>query len=318
LSAASALRLTARAKINLYLHVVGRRADGYHLLDSLVCFTELGDELAFNPAPALSLAVDGPFAPALAGSNLVGDKLGGDNLVLAAARLIDPAGGAAIRLTKQLPVAAGIGGGSADAAAALTGLCRLWGRPLPAPDRALALGADVPVCLAPGPCFVGGVGEALLPAPALPRGFLVLANPRRALPTVEVFRGYGRRAAGRFSEPARWDDAPADIGALARRLAERGNDLSEAAIELVPEVREVIAALAAAPGCLLARMSGSGATCFGLFAGEAAAAKAAAMLQAGAPQWWVRATAIAQGGAVVESAVTDEPGGSVNNEAAAG
>jgi 4-diphosphocytidyl-2-C-methyl-D-erythritol kinase len=286
---ASVLRLTARAKINLYLHVVGRRDDGYHLLDSLVCFTELGDELAFDPAGELSLAVDGPFAPAL----------GRDNLVLAAARLVEPAEGASIRLTKLLPVAAGIGGGSSDAAAALVGLGRLWGRPLPPPAQLLALGADLPVCLAAGPCFVGGIGEQLAPAPALPRGFLVLVNPRRALPTIEVFRGYGRRSAGGFSQPARFDDAPADAEVLARRLAERGNDLAEAAIELVPEVREVIAALAAAPGCLLARMSGSGATCFGLFAADEAAAKAAAVLQANAPHWWVRATAIAPGGAVV-------------------
>jgi 4-diphosphocytidyl-2-C-methyl-D-erythritol kinase len=182
----------------------------------------------------------------------------------------------------------------------VVGLGRLWGRPLPEPARLLALGADVPVCVAPGPCFVGGIGEQLARAPALPRGFLVLANPRRALPTVDVFRGYGRGSAGRFSMPARFGDAPADVGALAARLAERGNDLSAAAIGLVPEVSEVIAALAASPGCLLARMSGSGATCFGLFATEEAAAKAAAVLHANAPHWWVRATAMAQGGAVVD------------------
>jgi 4-diphosphocytidyl-2-C-methyl-D-erythritol kinase len=285
---ASALRLTARAKINLYLHVVGRRPDGYHLLDSLVCFTELGDELTFEPAAELSLALDGPFAPAL----------GRDNLVLGAARLVDPALGAAIRLTKMLPVAAGIGGGSSDAAATLVGLGRLWERPLPPPARVLGLGADLPACLAPGPCFVGGIGEQLVAAPPLPRGFLVLANPRRALPTVEVFRGYGRRSAGCFAKPVRWEEPPADVAALAARLAERGNDLSEAASELVPEVGEVIAAITAARGCLLARMSGSGATCFGLFAVEEEAAKAAAVLQANAPHWWVRATAIAPGGAV--------------------
>jgi 4-diphosphocytidyl-2-C-methyl-D-erythritol kinase len=287
--ATAALRLTARAKINLYLHIVGRRPDGYHLIDSLVCFAELGDQLMLSPAAELSLSLDGPFAPGLPN---------GDNLVLAAARLVDPARGASIRLIKQLPVAAGIGGGSADAAAALVGLGRLWERALPAPDRVLALGADLPVCLSSGPSFVGGIGEQLAPAPALPRVHLVLANPSRPLPTIEVFRRYGRQSGGRFSTPARWDDPPVDAADLAARLAERGNDLTEAAVAIVPEVGDVIAAIAGSPGCLLSRMSGSGATCFGLFAAADEAAGAAAKLEAKAPGWWIRATAVAAGGAV--------------------
>ncbi|MEA2783185.1 MAG: 4-diphosphocytidyl-2-C-methyl-D-erythritol kinase [Rhodospirillaceae bacterium] len=291
MGATAALRLTARAKINLYLHIVGRRSDGYHLIDSLVCFAEFGDELTLSPSPELFLSLDGPFAPALPH---------GDNLVLAAALLVDPVQGASIRLLKQLPVAAGIGGGSADAAAALIGLGRLWQRPLPAPDRVLTLGADLPVCLSSGPSFVGGIGEQLAPAPALPRVHLVLANPRRPLPTIDVFRLYGRRSDGRFSAPARWDDAPADAGELAARLAERGNDLTDAAIAIVPEIGDVIAAIAGSAGCLLSRMSGSGATCFGLFAGADEATKAAAMLQAKAPGWWICATAVAAGGAVAE------------------
>src|ERR1700676_2790982 len=185
MSPAAALRLTARAKINLYLHVTGRRADGYHLMDSLVCFAELGDELTIAPAPHLSLTLDGPFAPALSSS---------DNLVLRAARLIDPTGGASLHLTKQLPVAAGIGGGSADAAATLVGLARLWDRPLPGAEQARGLGADLPVCLASGPSFVSGIGEKLTAAPPLPPTYLLLANPRRPLPTVEVFRRYGRES----------------------------------------------------------------------------------------------------------------------------
>ena len=283
------LRLTARAKINLYLHVVGRRADGYHLMDSLVCFAELGDELTIAPDARLSLALDGPFAPALSSS---------DNLVLRAARLVDPGRGAALRLNKQLPVAAGIGGGSADAAAALVGLSRLWDLPLPRVSEVLALGADLPVCLAGGPSFVGGIGEMLVAAPALPPTYLLLANPRRPLPTLEVFRRYGQDSGGRYSAPARWADVPADAGELAGRLAERGNDLTEAAIALVPEIGDLLTAIEAAPGCLLARMSGSGASCFGLFAASEAAAKAAASLQVVEKNWWVRATAIATGGAV--------------------
>ena len=289
MSARGDLRLTARAKINLYLHVVGRRQDGYHLVDSLVCFAELGDELTIAPAPDLSLSLDGPFAPALSAS---------DNLVLRAARLIDPGRGAKLHLHKQLPVAAGIGGGSADAAAALVGLSRLWDLPMPGGEGVLRLGADLPVCLAAGPSFVGGIGEDLASAPALPPAYLLLANPRRPLPTVEVFRGHGRLSAGRYSLPARWNEAPADAHALAQRLAERGNDLTDAAIALVPEIGDLLSAIGKAPGCLLARMSGSGATCFGLFATAEAAAKAAASLQVASQNWWIRASAIAAGGAV--------------------
>jgi 4-diphosphocytidyl-2-C-methyl-D-erythritol kinase len=283
------LRLTARAKINLYLHVVGRRGDGYHLMDSLVCFAELGDELTIVPDARLSLTLDGPFAPALSSS---------DNLVLRAARLIDSARGAALRLNKQLPVAAGIGGGSADAAAALVGLSRLWDLAIPDAAKVLALGADLPVCLAPGPSFVGGIGEDIAPSPALPATYLVLANPRRPLPTVEVFRRYAKDSGGRFTRPARWDDSPASAAALAQRLAERGNDLTDAAVALVPEIGDLLRAIENAPGCLLARLSGSGASCFGLFAASDVAAKAAASLQVVEKNWWIRATAIASGGAV--------------------
>jgi 4-diphosphocytidyl-2-C-methyl-D-erythritol kinase len=284
---AASLRLAARAQINLYLHVVGRRDDGYHLLDSLVCFAELGDELAIAPAEELSLEIDGPFGPVLAG---------GDNLVLAAARLLDAKKGAALRLTKQLPVAAGIGGGSADAAAALVGLCRLRDCPMPEASRLLSLGADLPVCLSQGPSFVGGIGEEIAPAPALPRAYLLLVNPRRPLPTPQVFRGFS----GPFSKPARWHEPPADAAALAGMLAERSNDLTGPAMAVLPEIADLLDAIHAAPGCLLARMSGSGATCFGLFAEAEEVAKAAAAIQATQPLWWVRATAIAAGGAVGE------------------
>jgi 4-diphosphocytidyl-2-C-methyl-D-erythritol kinase len=287
--ASAALRLSARAKINLYLHVTGRRADGYHLMDSLVCFAELGDELTIAAAPELSLSLEGPFAPALSTS---------DNLVLRAARLLDPVRGAALHLTKHLPVAAGIGGGSADAAAALVGLSRFWGLALPATEQVLGLGADLPVCLAPGPCYVAGIGENLVAAPALPPTYLVLANPRRPLPTVDVFRGYARQSQGRFSAPARWSEPPSDAEDLARRLGRTRNDLTQAAVALVPEIGELLAMLERAPGCLIARMSGSGASCFGLFAAPESAAKAAAALQVVSPNWWIRATAIAAGGAV--------------------
>jgi len=277
----------APAKVNLYLHVVGRRPDGYHLLDSLVVFAGVGDRLAVAPAPGLSLAVDGPFA------GLV--PAGPENLVLRAARaLAERVGarrGAHIRLTKRLPVAAGIGGGSADAAAALAALCALWRVDPDAADLAalgLALGADVPVCLAGRPAFVGGVGEDMAPPPPLPAAWMVLANPGIAVATPAVFKAF-RAGGGAFSAPGRFAAPPGDAGALFALLAERRNDLTAAAQTVAPAIAEVLAALAARPGCALARMSGSGATCFGLFAAENEARAAAAALAAGRPEWWVEA-----------------------------
>jgi len=275
----------ARAKINLYLHVVGRRDDGYHLLDSLVAFADIGDVVIVASAPDLSLTVEGPFASALAGDD--------DNLVLRAARALATAtrtrAGAALRLVKNLPVAAGLGGGSADAAAALRALCALW---TVAPDPAvlgriaLGLGADVPVCVDDRPAFIGGVGEAVAPAPALPAAGLVLVNPGIPLATPAVFKA----RTGPFSRPARFDRAPRDAVDLALMLRERGNDLTAAATALVPQIGEVLAALAQSPACLLARMSGSGATCFGLYPDEAAAARAAAWLRERMPTWWIAPT----------------------------
>ncbi len=288
---AGALRLAAPAKLNLYLHVVGRRPDGYHLLDSLVAFAAVGDELTLAPAPDLALVVDGPF----------GDSLDADNLVLKAARaLAAQAGrrpGAAIRLTKRLPVAAGIGGGSADAAAALRGLNRLWNLGLP--ERAMAqiglgLGADVPVCLAGVPSFFGGIGDEIASAGPLPRAHLVLVNPRAPLATLAVFRARAQGAAdGRYSQPARWTEAVPDALALAGLLAKRSNDLTAAATSLLPAIADVLAALEQVPACLLARLSGSGATCFGLFAERSEAREAAAAIAAAHPDWWVVATMLA-------------------------
>lgn len=270
----------ARAKINLHLHVTGRRADGYHLLDSLVVFADAADAVAVEPGQGISLALGGPEAGALVAEP--------DNLVLRAARLLaEEAGlagaGAALRLEKRLPVASGIGGGSADAAAALRGLNRLWGLGME-PGRlealALRLGADVPVCLRSCPALMQGVGEVLLPAPPLPAFGLVLANPRVSLPTPRIFAA----RSGPFSPPAAlpregWSDA----AALAATLRNLRNDLEPPAIALCPPIATVLAALSALPGVLLARMSGSGATCFAVFADAPSAERAAATLPA---IWW--------------------------------
>ena len=290
LGAPRAVTVPAPAKINLYLHVTGRRADGLHLLDSLVAFAGVGDTVAVAPAPDLRVSVHGPLAGQV--------PAGPENLALRAARglagAFDVRAGAAITLTKRLPAAAGIGGGSADAAATLRALAALWrvgsddGADDGADDRALAalavqLGADVPVCLAGRASFVGGIGEVLMPAPALPPAWLVLANPGATLATGAVFAA----RSGAFSEPARFAHPPRDAGALAQLLGSRHNDLVKPASRLAPVIGEVLAALVAEPGALLARMSGSGATCFGLFDAARPAKAAAARLSAAHPGWWV-------------------------------
>ncbi len=292
----AALVEAAPAKVNLFLHVTGRRGlDGYHLLDSLAVFGPAADTLRAEPAPALALACEGPFGAALEPEP--------DNLVLRAARLLDPARGAALKLEKRLPVASGIGGGSADAAAALRLLDRLWGLRCgegTLRDIAARLGSDVPVCVASRPARMQGVGEALLPAPALPECGLLLANPGAALPTPDVFRA---RAGAPFSPPAELPEAWPDAAAMARDLARLANDLEAPAIALRPVIADVLAALRGTPGCLLARMSGSGATCFGLYATPAAAAAAAALLPAA---WWRAGGGLyAAGGASLHRAAAD-------------
>jgi 4-diphosphocytidyl-2-C-methyl-D-erythritol kinase len=276
----------ARAKVNLCLHVTGRRADGYHLLDSLVVFAGTGDRVTVTAAPALSLCVGGPQGAGL--------SAGEDNLCLRAARSFPAGQGAQIRLEKHLPVASGIGGGSADAAAVLQALSRLWRQPLPGAAAVLALGADVPVCLAGRPARMRGVGESISPLGPLPQGWLVLANPGLAVSTPEVFRALTCRENAPLPEEL---PAFADTVALAAFLRGQRNDLEAPARALVPVIGQVTAALAAQPGCLLARMSGSGATCYGLFAEEQAALRAAGMLRRAQPGWWVEAAEMVQPGA---------------------
>lgn len=274
----------APAKVNLYLHVVGKRADGFHLLDSLIAFAGIGDTVAARPADDLSLTIDGPFAPGL--------TTGEDNLVLRAARalheLTGTKAGAVLHLTKRLPPASGIGGGSADAAATLKVLLQLW-NVAPAEDElmalALRLGADVPMCLAGRTAFASGVGEVLDPTPTLPACWLVLANPGIPVATPAVFKV----RTGPFSNPAPFAEKPRDAAHLAALLRERGNDLAAPAIAIAPAIGEVLHALETTPGCLLARMSGSGATCFGLYALEAEAEAAADRLRIGHEGWWTAA-----------------------------
>lgn len=279
------LRAPAPAKLNLYLHVTGRRDDGYHLLDSLIAFADIHDTLEAAPAESLSLELAGPF-----GENLQGEE---DNLVLRAARALAAAAGrpadASLRLIKRLPVAAGIGGGSADAAAVLRLLSRLWDLSLPVAEMqcmALTLGADVPVCLAGRAAYAGGIGERLDPAPPLPRAHLILANPLIPLSTPQVFKA----RKGDFGRTGRFAEMPADAAALADLLGSRANDLTAPAIACLPAIATGLEAIARTEGCLLARMSGSGATCFGLYEDGAAARQAVSTLREELAGWWVVAT----------------------------
>ena len=279
------IRVEAPAKLNLYLHVTGRRADGYHELDSLVTFAGLADRLEIAPAAALDLTVTGSFASALGeGGNLAASAAS------ALAKRLGRPPAVRIALEKRIPVAAGLGGGSADAAAVLRGLARLWrlgaGHTASLGQVALGLGADVPVCLDSRAAYVAGIGEALSVPPRLPACGVVLVNPGVPVPTGQVFAA--RR--GPFSAAERFRESPADAAALAALLSTRGNDLERPARAQVPEIGRVLSRLAATPRCLLARMSGSGGTCFGLFDDEAAATDAARAIVCDHPAWWVYPT----------------------------
>lgn len=271
------LARTAHAKLNLALHLRRRRADGYHEIETLFAFCEDGDRVEVARADDLTLQVTGPFGDAIGG---------GDNLVLRAARAIRPEGapGAAILLDKRLPVASGLGGGSADAAATLLLLRDLWQLDLDdgALDGvALSLGADVPACLRATLCRGEGIGERLVPVAAggLARRPVLLVNPGVALSTAAVFAGWDGIDRGPLAAVDPW---PA---ALAGR-----NDLASPAIALRPRIADVLSALSVQPGATLVRMSGSGATCFALFDDEGDCAAATASIASAEPGWWVLPT----------------------------
>ena len=284
------IRERAPAKINLTLHVVCRRADGYHELESLVAFTGVADALTLTPDDALALAVEGPTGAASGAID--------DNLVIKAARALGErmtgVNAGAFALTKRLPVAAGVGGGSSDAAAALRLLARHNAIALDDPRlmaAARAVGADVPVCVEARARMMRGVGEQLGSPLKLPPLFAVLVNPGVAVETRAVFARMGLRAgeaSGFGKHPDIVDGMSFD--ALLTALRKGRNDMEDAAIVIAPVVSDVLAVISAARGCRLARMSGSGATCFGLFETCAGAAKAAKVIRRDHPGWWARAT----------------------------
>lgn len=290
MSTPSSVFVFAPAKVNLTLHVTGQREDGYHLLDSLVAFASVGDKLFIQTGNTISVTTEGPEAGAVPADM--------DNLVLRVAALFKDMPGASFLLTKNLPVASGIGGGSADAAAAFRGLMTFWSggevSPLlydparsPMASALLKLGADIPMCLLSRSARVQGVGEEITPLDDIPPLNAVLANPRRGVPTPTVFKTLAMR-----ENPSMPRQLPRFAGPndFMMWLAAQRNDLQQAAITLEPSVAQVLGALDALPGCRLARMSGSGATCFGLFDTARAAIEAARTIRANHPAWWVVAT----------------------------
>ena len=279
----------APAKINLFLHVGEKRRDGFHDLESLVVFVDIGDTLTFSPSPELTLGLEGRFAGELRDE--------GDNLVLRAARALArhvgrAAAGAAIRLAKELPVASGIGGGSADAAAVLRGLTRLWALDLSWIDlRAVAetIGSDVPVCVESRSSWMEGRGERITPATALPQVPMLLINPGIAVSTADVFRALAARRGTGTVNRATPLSLQRDLIAF---LKTTSNDLQAPAQSIAPVIGQVLDELSRMPGVELWRMSGSGATCFALFDDQNSAEMAEVALSHTHPDWWVRATRI--------------------------
>ena len=289
------LATRAPAKVNLALRVIGRRADGYHEIDSFVAFAGVGDELSLTPGEAGELQISGPFAAGL--------STGPDNLVLKAERILreEIAGlrSGRFHLVKRLLIASGIGGGSADAAAALRLLARLNGLPLSHPALLAAagrIGADVPVCLEARARVMRGIGEQLGPPLRLSRLFALLVNPGVAVETAPVSRALGLQAgqghvggAEAFGAEA---PSPENSVSLIAALAASGNDLEAPARTVAPMIGDVLSALSAQPGCRLARMSGSGATCVALFDDCRASAAAGKLLTHGWPHWWAKPTVL--------------------------
>lgn len=276
----------APAKINLYLHVIKRLKSGYHKIDSLVAFCDIGDEITITPYDGFSLQIDGPFAACL------DQPKAPINLVVKAAKSLSEITGNPlnykISLTKNLPVAAGIGGGSTDATATLCGLMDIWKLPKDAqylPALLESLGADMPVCMACSPSKVTGIGEIIEPVHDLPEIPMVLANPLKPCPTKDVFtRFHGTD----FKKVTPLPKDLHDIHNFVSFLKKQENALQAPAMETVPEIGNLLNALSLEENCLLSRMSGSGATVFGLFETENDAQKAARHIAAENPDWWVK------------------------------
>lgn len=286
--------ICAPAKINFYLHITSRRTDGYHDLDSLIAFTDTGDSISVEPAEKFSFSIKGPFASVFTDTERSGGTDSGNLAVRAAYKLAEETGRGLdfhLTLTKNLPAGAGLGGGSADAAAVLRLLAQRWDISLQEPflqKIAAELGADVPVCLYGKAARVLGRGEIFAAAPAIPDMLLLLVHPGIPCSTAGIFSAYGKTFQKTISLPDTFE-TPEDFIAF---LEQQDNALTESAIRSVPEIREVLSRIAEQEGCRLARMSGSGSACFGLFGSDAFCRGAAEKIRLSHPGWWVHAGAI--------------------------
>lgn len=300
-TAAKTLTVFAPAKINLYLHITGRQdKTGYHNLDSLVVFADIGDRITITPAGSFSFIVNGPYARAF-GAAEKDSGAGSANLAVRAAYALaqfwDKEMNFKITLTKNLPLAAGLGGGSADAAAVIWALSEWWRRPVQ-PERGgleellLALGADVPACMACHPVHMSGIGDVIRDVPPVPEIPVLLVNPGKPCPTERIFKAYKPPFRAAASLPDSGPDSWGSRETFFSFLQNCHNDLTEAATAHVPEIVQIIEYLGSSAGCRLARMSGSGASCFGLFDEAAQTLDAAERIMQARPHWWVRSGTI--------------------------
>lgn len=285
------LTVFAPAKVNLHLHITGRLDNGYHTLDSLIAFADAGDSIDIEPAQDFEFRVRGPYEKLFNAKELDASPDSSNIAVQAAwtlARAAQKNLNVRITLTKNLPLASGLGGGSADAAAVIWGLCEWWNIPKGAhylPGLMVKLGADVPVCFSCKPARVRGIGDILDPAPMIGETAIVLVNPGKHCSTAEVFAHYS----GKYKEPMSMPASLENFSDLVAFLKTRENDLQAPALEIAPEIAAALKSLESQKGCWFARMSGSGATCFGLFENEAQAQKAAKTIIAKNKKWWVKA-----------------------------
>ncbi|MGB4057286.1 MAG: 4-(cytidine 5'-diphospho)-2-C-methyl-D-erythritol kinase [Alphaproteobacteria bacterium] len=284
------LNVFAPAKVNLYLHVTGRLDNGYHTLDSLVAFTDIGDQIEITPAPEFQFSIDGPYAKGFSPKE-IDHSPDSSNLVVQAAwalaRMAQKIPSVHIRLTKNLPLASGLGGGSSDAAAVIWGLLEWW--KLPRDTQGLQslmtrLGADVPACFSCRPSRLRGIGDILDPTPPMGEVPIILINPGKPCMTADVFS----RFTGGFREPVALPKNLETLNDLLGFLDKQNNDLLKPALDTVPEIKNVLQSLSASKSCLLSRMTGSGASCFGLFKTQEEAKETAKKIQNDKPGWWIK------------------------------
>lgn len=290
-----AMTILAPAKINLYLHMTGMRADGYHLLDSLVVFADIGDKITIEPSPDFSFRVQGQYAGAFTAQEKDESPESSNILVRAVwdyAAILGQRPDCRVTLVKNLPLAAGIGGGSSDAASVLWGLSRYWNT---APENNAALlklaenlGADVPVCMQTMSTRMSGMGEILEEAPPMADVPVVLVNPSVPCPTGPIFKAYDKKYPDMEKALVKLPEDLSDFDDFISFLRQQKNDLESPAVELVPVIGEVLECIQGRKNCALVRMSGSGATCFGLFKDEFDAIDAAEEISLARPAWWVR------------------------------